>query len=101
MCTSSWICFEVVLSWAVHWQAGAWREELIQLLRLPRRDHGPHRSAHHPPRHPRHPGAPGGVVIGDGVGGLRPARLGQTTPATMTTATSQRLTAILYREDEV
>ena len=26
---------------------------------------------------------------------------GQTTPATMTTATPQRLTAILYREDEV
>jgi hypothetical protein len=34
MCTSSWTFFEVVLSWAVLWQAGAWREELIQLLLL-------------------------------------------------------------------
>ena len=34
MFTTSWTCFEVVLSWAVLWQAGAWREELIQLLRL-------------------------------------------------------------------
>jgi hypothetical protein len=34
MCTTSWTCFEVVLSWAVLWQAGAWREELIQLLEL-------------------------------------------------------------------
>ena len=34
MCTTSWTCFEVVLSWAVLWQAAAWREELIQLLLL-------------------------------------------------------------------
>ena len=34
MCTNFWTCFEVVLSWAVLWQAGAWREELIQLLEL-------------------------------------------------------------------
>jgi len=34
MWTSSWTFFEVVLSWAVLWQAGAWREELIQLLVL-------------------------------------------------------------------
>jgi hypothetical protein len=44
MCTTSWTCFEVVLSWAVLWQAGAWREELIQLLLLlaDRADHRLH-----------------------------------------------------------
>jgi hypothetical protein len=42
MCTTSWTCFEVVLSWAVLWQAGAWREELIQLL-LPLADRADHR----------------------------------------------------------
>ena len=44
MCTTSWTCFEVVLSWAVLWQAGAWRAELIQLLLLlaDRADHRLH-----------------------------------------------------------
>ena len=44
MCTTSWTCFEVVLSWAVLWQAAAWREELRQLLLLlaDRADHRLH-----------------------------------------------------------